>query len=305
MITKIELPGLSLDNPIIPASGTFGYGYEFARFYDLNILGSFSIKGTTLEPRYGNPLPRIAEAKAGMLNAIGLQNPGVDAVISEEFTKLKEVYNKKVIANVAGSCIEDYVEVAKKLDQEDIVAIIELNVSCPNVKEGGIAFGSDELVLYELVKKVKASVTKPVYVKLSPNVSDIVMFAKACEEAGADGLVLINTLLGMRIDLNTRKPIISNKTGGFSGPAIKPIALRMIYQVASSTNLPIIGCGGIENAYDVLEMMFAGASAVQVGSENLIDPYACERIIKQLPEVMKEYGINDLNEIVGVALDGK
>ncbi len=305
MITKIELPGLSLDNPIIPASGTFGYGYEFARFYDLNILGSFSIKGTTLEPRYGNPLPRIAEAKAGMLNAIGLQNPGVDAVISEEFTKLKEVYNKKVIANVAGSCIEDYVEVAKKLDQEDIVAIIELNVSCPNVKEGGIAFGSDELVLYELVKKVKASVTKPVYVKLSPNVSDIVVFAKACEEAGADGLVLINTLLGMRIDLNTRKPIISNKTGGFSGPAIKPIALRMIYQVASSTNLPIIGCGGIENAYDVLEMMFAGASAVQVGSENLIDPYACERIIKQLPEVMKEHGINDLNEIVGVALDGK
>lgn len=305
MITKIKLPGLLLDNPIIPASGTFGYGYEFAKFYDINILGTFSTKATTISQRYGNPLPRIAETSCGMLNAIGLQNPGVDAVISEEFEKLKKVYHKQVIANVAGSTIEDYIECAKKLDKEDIVAVIELNVSCPNVKEGGIAFGSDEQVLYELVKKVKENISKPLYVKLSPNVSDICVFAKACERAGADGLVLINTLLGMRIDLSTKKPIIANKTGGLSGPAIKPVALRMIYQVASCTNLPIIGCGGVANAYDVLEMMYAGASAVQVGSENLIDPYACQRIINQLPQVMKEYNINDINEIVGVALDGK
>lgn len=305
MITKIKLPGLLLDNPIIPASGTFGYGYEFAKFYDINILGTFSTKATTISQRYGNPLPRIAETSCGMLNAIGLQNPGVDAVISEEFEKLKKVYHKQVIANVAGSTIDDYIECAKKLDKEDIVAVIELNVSCPNVKEGGIAFGSDEQVLYELVKKVKENISKPLYVKLSPNVSDICVFAKACERAGADGLVLINTLLGMRIDLTTRKPIIANKTGGLSGPAIKPVALRMIYQVASCTNLPIIGCGGVANAYDVLEMMYAGASAVQVGSENLIDPYACQRIINQLPQVMKEYNINDINEIVGVALDGK
>lgn len=305
MITKIKLPGLLLDNPIIPASGTFGYGYEFAKFYDINILGTFSTKATTISQRYGNPLPRIAETSCGMLNAIGLQNPGVDAVISEEFEKLKKVYHKQVIANVAGSTIEDYIECAKKLDKEDIVAVIELNVSCPNVKEGGIAFGSDEQVLYELVKKVKENISKPLYVKLSPNVTDICVFAKACERAGADGLVLINTLLGMRIDLTTRKPIIANKTGGLSGPAIKPVALRMIYQVASCTNLPIIGCGGVANAYDVLEMMYAGASAVQVGSENLIDPYACQRIINQLPQVMKEYNINDINEIVGVALDGK
>ena len=305
MITKIKLPGLLLDNPIIPASGTFGYGYEFAKFYDINILGTFSTKATTISQRYGNPLPRIAETSCGMLNAIGLQNPGVDAVISEEFEKLKKVYHKQVIANVAGSTIEDYIECAKKLDKEDIVAVIELNVSCPNVKEGGIAFGSDEQVLYELVKKVKENISKPLYVKLSPNVTDICVFAKACERAGADGLVLINTLLGMRIDLSTKKPIIANKTGGLSGPAIKPVALRMIYQVASCTNLPIIGCGGVANAYDVLEMMYAGASAVQVGSENLIDPYACQRIINQLPQVMKEYNINDINEIVGVALDGK
>lgn len=305
MITKIKLPGLSLDNPIIPASGTFGYGYEFAKFYDINILGTFSTKATTISKRYGNPLPRIAETNCGMLNAIGLQNPGVDAVISEEFEKLKKVYHKQVIANVAGSTIEDYIECAKKLDKEDIVAVIELNVSCPNVKEGGIAFGSDEQVLYELVKKVKENISKPLYVKLSPNVTDICVFAKACERAGADGLVLINTLLGMRIDLSTKKPIIANKTGGLSGPAIKPVALRMIYQVASCTNLPIIGCGGVQNAYDVLEMMYAGASAVQVGSENLVDPYACQRIINQLDDVMQEFKINDINDIVGVALDGK
>lgn len=305
MITKIKLPGLSLDNPIIPASGTFGYGYEFAKFYNINILGTFSTKATTITPRYGNPLPRIAETKSGILNAIGLQNPGVDAVISEEFEKLKKVYNKKVIANVAGSTIEDYIECAKKLDKEDIVSVIELNVSCPNVKEGGIAFGSDENVLYELVKKVKENITKPLYVKLSPNVTDICVFAKACEKAGADGLVLINTLLGMRIDLASGKPILANKTGGLSGPAIKPVALRMIYQVASCTNLPIIGCGGVQNAYDVLEMMYAGASAVQVGSENLVDPYACQRIINQLDDVMQEFKINDINDIVGVALDGK
>lgn len=303
MNTKINIPGLELDNPIIPASGTYGFGYEFADYYDLNILGSISLKGTTLEARYGNPLPRIAECEAGLINAIGLQNPGVDAVLNEELNKLEKVYNKKVIANVAGSTFDDYVECAKRFDKHPMIGILEINVSCPNVKEGGISFGVDEEMLYTLAKTIKESVSKPVYIKLSPNVTDVVSLAKACEKAGVDGLVMINTLLGMRIDLKTMKPVIANKMGGFSGPAIKPVALRMIYQVAQVVNLPIIGCGGIKDAYDVIEMMLAGASAVQIGSENLVDPYACQKIINQLPEVMKELGIDDLNNIIGGALN--
>ena len=303
MNTKIVIPGLELDNPIIPASGTFGFGYEFVNFYDINILGSISLKGTTLEARYGNPLPRIAECQEGMINAIGLQNPGIDKVLSEEIPKLAKVYNKKVIANVAGSTLEDYIECAKRFDTCDNIGILEINASCPNVKEGGITFGVDATSLYELTSAVKKEVKKPVYIKLSPNVTDIVALAKAAQEGGADGLVMINTLLGMRIDLQTKKPVISNKMGGFSGPAIKPVALRMIYQVAQQVDLPIIGCGGIRNAYDVVEMMLAGASAVQVGSENLVDPYACQKIIEDLPRVMEELGIEDLNDIIGGALD--
>lgn len=301
MNTKIEIPGLSLDNPIIPASGTFGFGYEFSNFYDLNILGSIALKGTTIEARYGNPLPRIAECSQGLINAIGLQNPGIDLVISEELPKLDKVFNKKSIANVAGSTFDDYIACAKAFDKVNSIGALEINVSCPNVKEGGIAFGTDEEMLYELAKAIKENVSKPVYIKLSPNVTDIVALALACERAGVDGLVMINTLLGMRIDLQTKKPVIYNKMGGFSGPAIKPIALRMIYQVAQVCKLPIIGCGGVSNAYDVIEMMLAGASAVQVGSENLIDPYACQRIIEELPIVMKEYNITDLNKIIGGA----
>lgn len=304
MKTNIEIPGLSLTNPIIPASGTFGFGHEFQQYYDIEILGSMSLKGTTLKGQFGNPLPRIAETKSGLLNSIGLQNPGVGQVCNEELVELKKVYSKKVIANVAGKTLEDYLECAKRFDQEEMIGILEINVSCPNVKEGGIAFGQDEVILKELIEQLKKVVTKPVYVKLSPNVSDIVKMAKICEEAGADGLVLINTLLGMRIDLKTRKPILANKVGGFSGPAIKPVALRMIYQVYQATNLPIIGCGGVENAYDVLEMMFAGASAVQVGSENLVDPWACQRIIEELPIVMKELNINNLVDIIGEAHHG-
>ncbi|MDR1781489.1 MAG: dihydroorotate dehydrogenase [Bacilli bacterium] len=303
MNTKIKLLNLELDNPIIPASGTYGFGYEFVKFYDINILGSISLKGTTIESRYGNPLPRIAECKAGMINAVGLQNPGIDAVLNEEIPKLSEVYHKWVIANVAGSTIEDYLECAKKFDACDKIGILEINVSCPNVKHGGLAFGQDETMLYELITKLKAVTTKSLFIKLSPNVSDIVSIAKTCEKAGADGLVLINTLLGMRIDLKTRKPIIHNKMGGFSGPAIKPVALRMVFQVYQATNLPIIGCGGIENASDVIEMMLAGASAVQVGSANLVDPYACQKIINDLPILMQELGINNLSDIIGGACD--
>lgn len=303
MITKISLPGLELDNPIIPASGTFGFGYEFTQFYDINVLGSIALKGTTLESRYGNPLPRIAECTQGMINAIGLQNPGVEKVINEELEKLRKVFNKKAIANVAGSTFEDYVECAKALDKADMIGALEINVSCPNVKCGGITFGTDPEMLYQLAKAIKDSVEKPVYIKLSPNVTNVVDLAKACEKAKVDGLVMINTLIGMKIDLNTRKPVIYNKMGGFSGPAIKPVAIRMIYQVKQACNLPIIGCGGVKDAYDVIEMMLAGASAVQVGSENLIDPYACDKIIKQLSVVMQEYGIKDLNDIIGGALD--
>lgn len=304
MKTQIKIPGFILDNPIIPASGTYGFGYEFVNFYDINILGSIATKAITLEKRYGNDLPRIAECESGMLNAIGLQNPGSAKVLEVEFTKLEAVYHKLVLANIAGSTFEDYIECAKKIEKHHLVGALEINVSCPNVKSGGIAFGNDANVLYDLCVALKKVIVKPLYIKLSPNVTNIVEMALACERAGVDGLVMVNTLLGMKIDVKTRKPVLANKVGGFSGPAIKPVAIRMIYQVASVCSLPIIGCGGVSNAYDVVEMMLAGASAVEVGSENLIDPYACQRIIEQLPQVMNELGIEDLNDIIGGALNG-
>ncbi len=301
MSTKIEIKGLKLDNPIIPASGTYGYGYEFCDFYDINILGSIMTKGITLEPRFGNPTPRIAETKSGMLNAIGLQNPGVEKVIDEEFPKLAKVFNKKVIANVSGSQLEDYVETTKRISKCDIVGAIELNISCPNVKKGGMAFGVSPKAAADLVTAVKKVSKKPVYVKLSPNVTDIVKIARAVERAGADGLTMINTLVGMRLDLKTAKPILANKIGGFSGPAIKPVAIRMIYEVYKKVKIPIIGMGGIANAYDVIEFMYAGASAVAVGSENLVNPYVCKEIIDDLPRVMRELGISRLQDIIGLA----
>lgn len=301
MSLKTEIPGLILDNPIIPASGTFGFGYEFADFYDINILGSFSFKGTTLEKRFGNPTPRIAESASGMLNAIGLQNPGVDDVIREELVKLKEVYNKKVIANIGGSYEEDYVEAVKRISKSDIVGAIELNISCPNVKEGGIGFGTNKDTAARLTRLVKEATHLPVYVKLSPNVTNIKEIAIAVEEAGADAISMINTLVGMRINLKTGKPILANRYGGLSGPAIKPVALKLIHEVYSVVNIPIIGMGGVMNAYDVIEMMYAGATAVQVGTANLIDPYACKKIIEDLPKVMKEYNIKNLKDIVGRA----
>jgi len=301
MKMKISLPGLDLDNPIIPASGTFGFGYEFSKYYDINILGSFMTKGTTLEERFGNQTPRIAETAAGMLNAVGLQNPGVEKVITEEFPKLKRVYNKKVIANVSGNTIEDYVKLSDILSKEPIVGALEINISCPNVKHGGMAFGTSAELASEITRKVKKVSKKPIYIKLSPNVTNIVEIAKACESAGADGLTMINTLVGMRIDLKNAKPVLANKIGGLSGPAIKPVALRMIYQVYKAVNIPIIGMGGVMNAYDVIEMMYAGASAVAVGSANLVDPMACKNIIDDLPKVMSELNINNLNEIIGRA----
>ncbi len=297
----VSLPGLELDNPIIPASGTYGFGYEFHEYYDINILGSIALKATTLHSRFGNPTPRIAETYGGMLNAIGLQNPGVGKVLSEELVKLKKVFHKKVIANVAGDTIEEYVETVKQLSTDDMIGAIELNVSCPNVKNGGMSFGLDKDIAYELTKKVVAATHLPVYVKLSPNVTDIIPIAKAVEKAGASGLCLINTLLGMRIDLKTRKPVLANKTGGLSGPAIKAVALRMVYQVYQHVNIPIIGIGGIMNAYDVLEFMMAGASAVQVGTANLIDPYACQTIINDLEKTMDEYHIKDIKDTIGSA----
>lgn len=299
MKINVNLPGLQLDNPIIPASGTFGFGYEFSQFYDINMLGSIALKGTTPEYRFGNAGTRIAETPSGMINAIGLQNPGMDRVVEEELVKLSKVFNKKAIANVGGSSIDDYVTCAKRMNDSDMVGAIELNVSCPNVKSGGIQFGTNPEMLAEVIKQVKAVITKPLYVKLSPNVTDIVSMAKAAEAAGADALVMINTLVGMRINLKTGEPIIANKIGGLSGPAIKPVALRMIYQVYPHVNIPIIGVGGIENAYDVIEMMMAGATAVEVGTQNLVDPFACKKIIEQLPEVMAELNINDLNDIIG------
>ena len=295
----IQLPGLNLENPIIPASGTYGFGYAFSQFYDIDCLGSIMIKGTTIEPRFGNPLPRIAEGRAGMLNAIGLQNPGVDKVMSEELEKLRLVYHHKVIANVAGSSMEDYVACAAKISTHDMVGALELNISCPNVKAGGIQFGTDPQMAADLTKAVKAVSKVPVYVKLSPNVTDIVAMAKAVEAAGADGITMINTLIGMRFDLRTGKPIIANKTGGYSGPAIFPVALKMIYQVYQAVKIPIIGMGGVSEACDVIEMMSAGASAVAVGSANLVDPYACKKIIDELPALMDELNIKDLKDIIG------
>ena len=296
---KVNLCGLEMDNPIIPASGTFGYGYEFAELYDINMLGTFSFKGTTKDPRFGNPTPRIAECTAGMINAVGLQNPGVEKVIGEELPKLAKCFNKKVMANVSGFSVEDYAYTCEKLDKCDQVGWLEVNISCPNVHGGGMSFGTSPEAAATIVKAVKAVTTKPVIVKLSPNVTDIVAIAKACEEAGADGLSLINTLMGMRIDLKTKKPVIANKMGGFSGPAIFPVAVKMVYQVAQAVKIPIVGMGGVSCAEDVIELMLAGATAVQVGAANLVDPYICRDIINDLPRVMDKYGINNLSEIIG------
>jgi len=299
--TKVTLSHLTLDNPVIPASGTFGFGYEFADIYDINLLGTFSFKGTTKEPRFGNPTPRIAECTSGLINSVGLQNPGIDAVIAEELPKMRRVFHKPVIANISGFSIEEYVHCCEKINKEDQVGIIEVNVSCPNVHHGGMSFGTDPLSVAEVTRAVKAVTTKPLYIKLSPNVTDIVTIAKACEDAGADGISLINTLMGMRIDLKTGKPVIANKMGGFSGNAIFPIAVRMVYQVYEAVSIPVIGIGGVSTAEDVLEMMMAGATAVQVGAANLVNPYTCKEIIETLPGVMAKYKINDLNDIIGGA----
>lgn len=295
---SVNLCGIKLDNPIIPASGTFGFGYEFAELYDINILGTFSFKGTTKEARFGNPTPRIAECTSGMINAVGLQNPGVDKVIGVELPKLAKCFNKKVMANVSGFSVDEYVYTCEKIDKCDQVGWIEVNVSCPNVHGGGMSFGTSPEAAAEVTRAVKEVTTKPIIIKLSPNVTDIVSIAKACEAAGADGISLINTLLGMRIDLRTRKPIIANKMGGFSGAAIFPVAVRMVYQVAHAVDIPVVGMGGVSSAEDVIEMMLAGATAVQVGAANLIDPFACKRIIEDLPAVMDKYGINSLEEII-------
>ncbi len=296
---SVNLCGIELDNPVIPASGTFGYGYEFAELYDINILGTFSFKGTTREPRFGNPTPRIAECTAGMINAVGLQNPGVDKVISEELPKLKKCFNKPVMANVSGFSVEDYAYTCERLDKEPQVGWLEVNVSCPNVHGGGMSFGTSPEAAAEVTRAVKAVTTKPVIIKLSPNVTDIAAIAKACEAAGADGISLINTLLGMRIDLRTKKPVIANTMGGFSGPAIFPVALRMVYQVAHAVSIPVVGMGGVSCAEDVIEMLLAGATAVQVGAQNLVDPMACKEIIEALPKVMDKYDIKNLSEITG------
>ena len=298
---SVNLCGLELDNPIIPASGTFGYGYEFAEIYDINCLGTFSFKGTTKDPRFGNPTPRIAECTAGMINAVGLQNPGVEKVISEELPKLKKCFDKKVMANVSGFAIEDYAYTCEKLDKEEQVGWLEVNVSCPNVHGGGMSFGTDPKAAAEVTAAVKAVTKKPVIIKLSPNVTDIVAIAKECEAAGADGISLINTLLGMRIDLKTKKPVIANKMGGFSGSAIFPVAVRMVYQVANAVNIPVVGMGGVSTAEDVIELMLAGATAVEVGAANLIDPCACRNIINDLSAVMDKYGIDNLSDIIGGA----
>ena len=296
---SVNLCGIEIDNPIIPASGTFGFGYEFAEIYDINCLGTFSFKGTTKDARFGNPTPRIAECTAGMINAVGLQNPGVEKVISEELPKLAKCFNKPVMANISGFAVDDYAYTCEKLDKESQVGWLEVNVSCPNVHGGGMSFGTSPEAAAEVVRAVKKVTTKPVIVKLSPNVTDIVAIAKACEEAGADGISLINTMLGMRIDLKTRKPVIANKMGGFSGPAIFPVAVRMVYQVAHAVNIPVIGMGGVSCAEDVIEMMLAGATAVEVGAANLINPCACRDIINDLPRAMDKYGIENLSDIIG------
>ena len=301
---NVNLCGIELSNPVIPASGTFGYGYEFAELYDINELGTFSFKGTTKDARFGNPTPRIAECTAGMINAVGLQNPGVEKVIAEELPKLKKCFHKPVMANVSGFSVEDYAYTCEKLDKEAQVGWLEVNVSCPNVHGGGMSFGTSPQAAAEVTKAVKAVTTKPVIIKLSPNVTDIVAIAKACEDAGADGISLINTMLGMRINLNTRKPIIANTMGGFSGPAIFPVAVRMVYQVAQAVNIPVVGMGGVSSAEDVIEMMLAGATAVEVGAANLINPYICRDIIQDLPRVMEKYKINDLKDIIGGVKNG-
>ena len=299
--TKVTLCGLEMDNPIIPASGTFGFGYEFAELYDINCLGTFSFKGTTRDPRFGNPTPRIAECPEGMLNAVGLQNPGVDAVIAKELPKLKECFHKPVMANVSGFSIEEYVTTCEKLDAIDSIGWLEVNISCPNVHGGGMSFGTSAEAAAEVTKAVRAVTKKPLIIKLSPNVTDIASIAKACEAAGADGISLINTLLGMRIDLRKRKPLLANKTGGYSGPAIKPVAIRMVYQVYDAVKIPIVGMGGVSTAEDVIEMMLAGATAVEVGAANLVNPFACKEIIEDLPRVMEKYNIQNLKDIIGAA----
>ena len=298
---RVSLSGFELDNPVIPASGTFGFGYEFADFYDINILGSIALKGTTKDPRYGNPLPRIAECREGLINAIGLQNPGVHKVIDEELPKLRKVCSKPSIANISGFSIDDYVYTAKLFDEIPDIAILEINISCPNVHGGGMAFGQDPEQAASVCRAVKSACRKPVYMKLSPNVTDIVSIAKACEDAGADGIVLINTMLGMRIDPRTGRKVVSTGAAGFSGPAAKPVAVRMVYQVYDAVKIPIIGVGGLETADDVIEMMYAGAAAVEVGAANLVDPYACKNIIEELPRRMEEYGIERLSDIIGKA----
>ncbi len=298
---KVSLCGIEMDNPVIPASGTFGYGYEFAELYDINVLGTFSFKGTTLEPRFGNPTPRIAECPAGMINAVGLQNPGVEKVISEELPKLAKCFHKPVMANVSGFSVSDYAKTCEMLDACEQVGWLEVNVSCPNVHGGGMSFGTSPEAAAEVTAAVKKVTKKPVLIKLSPNVTDIVSIAKACEDAGADGISLINTLLGMRIDLRTKKPVIANKMGGFSGSAIFPVAVRMVYQVAHAVKVPVVGMGGVSSAEDVIEMMLAGATAVEVGAANLVNPFASRDIVENLPAVMEKYGIKSLSEIIGIA----
>ena len=302
--TKVTLCGLELDNPVIPASGTFGYGYEFAEIYDINCLGTFSFKGTTRDPRFGNPTPRIAECPAGLINSVGLQNPGVEAVIARELPKLKEVFHKPVMANVSGFSVEDYAYTCEKLDREEQVGWLEVNISCPNVHNGGMAFGVTPEGAAEVTRAVKAVTKKPVIMKLSPNVTDIAAIARSCEAAGADGISLINTVLSMRIDLKTKKPVVANVMGGLSGPAVFPLALRMVWQVCEAVSIPVVGMGGVSSAEDVIEMMLAGAAAVEVGAANLVDPCACQKIVRDLPRAMEQYGINDLKEIIGGARHG-
>ena len=299
--TKVTLCGIELDNPVIPASGTFGFGYEFAELYDINCLGSISFKGTTIDPRFGNPTPRIAECEAGMLNSVGLQNPGAEKVLNQELPKLKKCFSKPVMANVSGFSIDDYVRAVEVLDRDGSIGWFEINVSCPNVHGGGLAFGTDPENAAAVTRAVKKATKRPVIIKLSPNVTDITEIAKACEAEGADGLSLINTLLGMRIDLKTKKPVLANKTGGFSGPAVKPVAVRMVYQVYEAVKIPVVGVGGISSAEDVIEMMLAGAAAVEVGAANLVEPFACKNIIDSLPGTMEKYGIQSLKNIIGGA----
>ena len=301
---RVDLSGIGLDNPVIPASGTFGYGQEFAALYDINCLGTFSFKGTTQAPRFGNPTPRIAETPVGMLNAVGLQNPGVEQVIAQELPRLRQVFHKPVMANVSGFSVEEYAHTCALLDREEQVGWLEVNISCPNVHGGGMSFGATPEAAAKVTRAVKAVTTKPVYMKLSPNVADIAAIARACEEAGADGVSLINTLLGMRLDLKSRRPLLANGTGGLSGPAVFPVALRMVYQVYEAVHIPVIGMGGVSSAEDVSEMMLAGAAAVEVGAANLVNPFACRDIIRDLPRVMEKYGMNSLREIIGGAHHG-